>query len=137
MTTHYMDEAEYCDRIAIIDYGRIVAQGTSDQLKQMVGGDVVSMVTADDPVAIAEIEARLGVSAVSQDGSLRMEVADGAAFVPRLIGAVSVPVRSVTVRRPSLDDVFLKLTGRAIREEDADPLQVMRAMGARWAGRRR
>jgi ABC-2 type transport system ATP-binding protein len=137
MTTHYMDEAEYCDRIAIIDYGRIVAQGTSDQLKQMVGGDVVSMVTADDPVAIAEIDARLGVSAVSQDGSLRMEVADGAAFVPRLIGAVSVPVRSVTVRRPSLDDVFLKLTGRAIREEDADPLQVMRAMGARWAGRRR
>ncbi|TMC48098.1 MAG: ABC transporter ATP-binding protein [Chloroflexi bacterium] len=137
MTTHYMDEAEYCDRIAIIDHGRIVAQGTSDQLKQMVGGDVVSVITADDVRAMAEIERALDVSPVLQDGSLRMEVADGAAFVPRLIGAVSAPVRSVTVRRPSLDDVFLKLTGRAIRDEDADPLQAMRAMGARWAGRRR
>ena len=137
MTTHYMDEAEYCDRIAIIDQGRIVALGTPDELKALVGGDVVTIATADTVRAVAEIERVFGLQPVADDGTLRVEVADGAGFLPRLLREIAVPVDSVTLRRPSLDDVFLKLTGHAIREEEASDKDRMRRMGFRWGGRMR
>jgi ABC-2 type transport system ATP-binding protein len=136
MTTHYMDEAEYCERIAVIDHGRIVAQGSPDQLKEMVGGDVVTATTADDVAAADELSAKLGVNATVTDGGVRVEVSDGAEFVPRMIHALSVPVRAVTIRRPSLDDVFLKLTGRAIRDGEAGGLDQLRAMAQMFRGRR-
>jgi ABC-2 type transport system ATP-binding protein len=136
MTTHYMEEAEYCDRIAIIDRGKIVAIGSPDELKARVGGDVVTVSTDDDDRAATEVADHLGVSVTRDDAALRIEVSDGAAFVPRLFASTTVPVRSVTVRRPSLDDVFLKMTGRAMRDEEADPLALMRTVGARWGGRR-
>src|SRR5436309_278076 len=136
MTTHYMDEAEYCDRIAIIDMGRIVALGTPDELKAGVGGDAITIATADNIVAAAEIGHRYNLTPAADNGTLRLEVSDGAAFVPRLVRELSMPVTAVTLRRPSLDDVFLKLTGRAIREEQAGALDQLRAMSARWAGRR-
>jgi ABC-2 type transport system ATP-binding protein len=78
----------------------------------------------------------LGVEAVRAEGALRVEVADGAEFVPKTIATLSVPVRSVTIRRPSLDDVFLKLTGRAIREGEAGSMDQLRSMAAMWRGRR-
>jgi ABC-2 type transport system ATP-binding protein len=137
MTTHYMDEAEWCDRIAIIDHGRIVALGTPEELKARVGGDVVTLSTDDDARAAREITERLGITPSPAPGGLLIEVADGPAFVPALIGALSLHTRSVTVRRPSLDDVFLKLTGRAIRDEQADAQEAMRRMAARWRGGRR
>ena len=136
MTTHYLDEAEICDRLAIIDHGTIVAEGSPDQLKARVGGDVVTAATADDEVAAAELRDRLGVAVDRGDGHLQVTVADGAAFVPQLVGAVSVAVRSVAVRRPSLDDVFLQLTGRAIREEPPDPRAAWRARRGMGGGRR-
>jgi len=120
LTTHYMDEAENADRIAIIDYGQIVALDTPAALKRMVGGDIVTLVTADDQRARAEISDRLGIERVAHvDGHLTFEVADGESFVPRLLASLSVPVRTVSVRCPGLDDVFLRLTGKAIRDEDA------------------
>ena len=137
MTTHYMDEAEYCDRIAIIDKGQIVAQGTPDQLKAMVGGDVVTMTSSKLEDALEEIQKVLGVVPTRDDGTLRMEVQDGRKFVPRLVRELTVPVDTISLRRPSLDDVFLKLTGRAIREEEASDRERMRAMASRWMGRRR
>jgi len=137
MTTHYMDEAEYCDRIAIIDRGRIVALGTPDELKAKVGGDVVTITSSQPDKAAREIEAILGVTPTRDNGELRMEVSDGKKFVPRLVRELTVPVDTVTMRRPSLDDVFLKLTGRAIREEEAGTKDQMRAMASRWMGRRR
>jgi ABC-2 type transport system ATP-binding protein len=137
MTTHYMDEAEWCDRIAIIDHGRIVALGTPEELKARVGGDVVTLSTDDDARAAREITERLGLMPSPAPGGLHIEVADGPAFVPTLIGTLTVRTRSVTVRRPSLDDVFLKLTGRAIRDEQADAQDAMRRMAARWRGGRR
>jgi ABC-2 type transport system ATP-binding protein len=137
MTTHYMDEAEWCDRIAIIDHGRIVALGTPEELKARVGGDVVTLSTDDDARAAREITERLGMTPSPAPGGLLIEVADGPAFVPTLIGTLTVRTRSVTVRRPSLDDVFLKLTGRAIRDEQADAQDAMRRMAARWRGGRR
>jgi ABC-2 type transport system ATP-binding protein len=138
MTTHYMDEAEYCDRIAIIDHGKIVALGTPDELKAMVGGDVVTMTSTQPEQAASEITTLLGVTPSRDNGTLRMEVADGKAFVPRLVRELTAAVDTVSLRRPSLDDVFLKLTGRAIREEEVSARDRNRAMASRWmAGRRR
>src|ERR1700716_1452007 len=119
MTTHYMDEAEYCDRIAVIDKGKIVALGTPDELKSMVGGDVVTITSSQPDAAAREIKESLGVTPSRENGTLRMEVPDGKAFVPRLVRELKAPVDTVSMRRPSLDDVFLKLTGRAIRDEEA------------------
>jgi ABC-2 type transport system ATP-binding protein len=136
MTTHYMDEAEFCDRIAIIDMGRIVALGTPDELKARVGGDVITIATTDNATSAAELGSKFGLTPAVDNGTLRIEVSDGAALIPRLVRDLSAQVTAVTLRRPSLDDVFLKLTGRAIREEQAGALDRMRMMGARWGGRR-
>ena len=137
MTTHYMDEAEFCDRIAIIDRGNIVALGTPDELKAMVGGDVVTITSSRPDEASAEITGMLGVTPIRDNGSLRMEVPDAKVFVPRLVRELKAPVDTVTLRRPSLDDVFLKLTGHAIRDEEAGTKDQMRAMASRFMGRRR
>ena len=137
MTTHYMDEAEYCDRIAIIDRGKIVALGTPDELKAMVGGDVVTITSSQPDAAAREIQEVLKVMPSRENGTLRMEVADGKGFVPRLVRELTAPVDTVSMRRPSLDDVFLKLTGRAIRDEEASARDQNRAIASRFMGRRR
>jgi len=137
MTTHYLDEAEFCDRIAIIDMGRIVALGTPDELKARVGGDVVTIATTDNAASAAELGSKFGLTPAVDDGTLRIEVTDGAALIPRLVRDLSARVTAVTLRRPSLDDVFLKLTGRAIREEEAGSNDQLRAMAQMWRGRGR
>ncbi len=119
LTTHYMDEAENADRIAIIDYGRIVALDTPTALKRMVGGDVITLSTVDDERARREILDRFGIERFGDGEELTFEVANGESFVPQLVTHLSVPVRRVSVRRPGLDDVFLRLTGKAIRDEEA------------------
>jgi ABC-2 type transport system ATP-binding protein len=135
MTTHYMDEAEYCDRIAIIDHGQIQAIGTPDELKAMVGGDIVTITTADNEAAMPQIAAIAGSDPIADNGTLRVEVPDGAAFVPRLVRETTIEVTSVAFHRPSLDDVFLKLTGRAIREQEAGSTDALRMMGRAFMGR--
>ena len=134
MTTHYMDEAEYCDRIAIIDKGKIAALGTPSELKSKVGGDVITVTVADPAAAAAEIAERFSLTPLMDDGSLRLEVPDGAAFLPRLVRELSVPVETVSLRRPSLDDVFLKLTGHAIRAESASGTDQMRNVARMFGG---
>ena len=137
MTTHYMDEAEFCDRIAIIDHGSIVALGTPDQLKAQVGGDIVTVTTDNNAVAAEEIRQMFELEPHVADGALRMEVEDGASFLPLLLRKLSIPVSTVSLSRPSLDTVFIKLTGRTIREEEAGNLDHLRSMASRWGGRRR
>ena len=137
MTTHYMDEAEHCDRIAIIDQGKIVALDTPDALKRMVGVDIVTVQTEDSEQAAREIQERFGLEPQRDDTRLRLEVEAGAEFIPRLVRELGVAIRSVDLHRPTLDDVFLKLTGRAIREGEADPLALMRLHGRLWRGGRR
>lgn len=133
MTTHYMEEAEYCDRIAIIDHGLVRAVGTPEELKAMVGGDVVTITTADDAAAAPFVQALAGVAPTSSDdGALRVEVPDAASFVPKLVRDLPIEVTSVAFRRPSLDDVFIKLTGRAIRAEEGDLKDTVRLMGRAW-----
>jgi len=119
LTTHYMDEAEHCDRIAIIDHGQIVAIDTPENLKASVGRDRVQIATADDADAIRELKERFGLDAAVHEGLVTFSVASGEQFVPRLFAELPVPIRSVSVARPSLDDVFMSYTGRTIRDSEA------------------
>jgi ABC-2 type transport system ATP-binding protein len=133
MTTHYMDEAEFCDRIAIIDHGRIIALGTPDELKAMVGGDVITVATKEPAAAAEQVRRAFELEPGVDREGLRIEVRDGAAFVPRLMRELTVAVNAVTLSRPSLDDVFIKLTGKAIRDEGAGEMDQMRTMMSRWS----
>ncbi|MDT7569973.1 MAG: type transport system ATP-binding protein [Actinomycetota bacterium] len=116
LTTHYMDEAEHCDRIAIMDNGAMVALDTPARLKASVGTDRVTIRTEDDETALAALP-----DAVSTSEGIVISVEDGAAYVPKLFATLRVPITSVTVTRPSLDDVFLSYTGRTIRDSEQGP----------------
>ena len=125
LTTHYLDEADaLCDRIAIIDYGRIVAKGTPEELKRAIAGDVVTFSVAGDPARALEAvkdqdfvrEARL------EDGAVHLYVDRGEVAMPailRLLDAARLELTAVELHRPSLDDVFLRQTGRSLRETAA------------------
>lgn len=119
LTTHYMDEADYADRIAIIDYGRIVATGSPSELKAEVGTDTVELETSNDDAAFLALAAA-GRRISRTSSGLVVHVADGEAEVAPLIAECPVPVRAVRVRRPTLDDVFLHFTGREIRESHGE-----------------
>jgi ABC-2 type transport system ATP-binding protein len=119
LTTHYMDEAEHCDRIGIIDHGQIVAIDTPENLKASIGKDRVQISTADDPEAIRELKRRFDLDGAMHENLVTFKVASGEQFVPRLFAELSVPIRSVSVARPSLDDVFMSYTGRTIRDTEA------------------
>jgi ABC-2 type transport system ATP-binding protein len=116
LTTHYLDEAERCDRVAIIDDGRIVAEGTPSELKSVLRADRVELRTGDDETAAATLRTRFGVHAVTGPRGVQIETEEGARLVPRLCAGLDVPVYEVTVTRPTLDDVFLHHTGHRIRD---------------------
>jgi ABC-2 type transport system ATP-binding protein len=118
LTTHYMDEATNADRIAIIDHGKIVALDTPENLKQIVGKDIISVKTDNDYNAIEEISHRYQIEARHDSDGITFEVTNGEAFIPIFIKEFNVKIRSINLRRPTLDDVFLKLTGRELREEE-------------------
>jgi ABC-2 type transport system ATP-binding protein len=120
MTTHYMDEAEWCDRIAIMDHGQIVALDAPETLKAQVGTDRVSIHTDDDDAAIAALDERFGIEARMSEGAVMFGVPEGEEFVPRLFAELGVPIKSVSVSRPTLDDVFMSYTGSTIRDAEED-----------------
>jgi ABC-2 type transport system ATP-binding protein len=120
MTTHYMDEAEWCDRIAIMDHGQIVALDSPETLKAGVGTDRVTIHTDDDEAAIVALAARFGIDARISEGAVTFGVPAGEEFVPRLFAELGVPIRSVSVSRPTLDDVFMSFTGSSIRDAEED-----------------
>ncbi len=124
LTTHYLDEADtLCDRIAIIDHGQIRAIGTPSELKEKVGGDVVTIVPTRPDGEHADVFAKVpGVLGVSwTNGSYRLKALRGESIVPAAVQAAlqaDVGLASVSVKRPSLDEVFLEFTGREYREEE-------------------
>jgi ABC-2 type transport system ATP-binding protein len=120
MTTHYMDEAEFCDRIAIMDQGEIVVLDTPTALKASVGADRVRIETDDDAATIAALAERFGIEGTVAEGAVTFYVPSGAEFVPRLFAELGVAIRSVSVSRPTLDDVFMNYTGSTIRDAEAD-----------------
>lgn len=118
MTTHYMEEAEVCDRIAIIDNGKIITTGTPDELKKTVGGDVIYIKTSDSKKAKLEIEKLFNADVSEKDGELFFTSLRGDACIPEIIKTIGETVLSVRLQRPTLNDVFLKMTGKEIRELD-------------------
>ncbi len=127
LTTHYMDEAENCDRIAIIDNGSIVRIDTPEALKASVGQDRVELHTADNAAAIAALSSSFGLAATMSEGAVTFHVAAGEEFVPRLFADLGVGIQSVRVSRPTLDDVFMNYTGRTIRDAEATGGEVLRS----------
>jgi ABC-2 type transport system ATP-binding protein len=138
MTTHYMDEAEHCDRIAIIDRGRIVALDTPDALKRLVGGDLITVVTSDPAHASEKLQKAHGLQPrQGPEGRLIIETPHGDQFIPQMMttfanGSSPVEVFSVNLSRPTLEDVFIKLTGHAIREEEAGAKDRLRMQTRMW-----
>ncbi|HJT38542.1 MAG TPA: ATP-binding cassette domain-containing protein [Actinomycetota bacterium] len=128
MTTHYMDEAEYCDRIAIIDNGELVVSGTPDELKALVGKDRVSIQTEDDEATIAALRQKFKIEASMSEGAVAFHVSNGETFVPKLFKDLGVGIKAVSVARPSLDDVFMTFTGRTIRDAEASNADRLRQM---------
>jgi ABC-2 type transport system ATP-binding protein len=123
MTTHYMDEAEWCDRIAIMDHGQIVALDAPERLKAGVGRDRITIHTDDDQAAIAALRERFGIEAGISEGAVTFGVTSGEEFVPRLFtewDPADPAIRSVSVSRPTLDDVFMSYTGTTIRDAEED-----------------
>lgn len=119
VTTHYLEEAEHCDRLAIIDAGRLVAQGAPSALKAAIGDDRVVLRTGDDASARAVVrDTAPPGAALTQDGDgLCLRVPDGSAWIPRLCAALAargIPVRAASATPPTLDDVFFHHTGRSI-----------------------
>ena len=120
LTTHLMDEADRCDQVAILDEGRLIATGTPASLKGTIGGDVLT-VRCDDPVLLSQKASdRFDVSTKVLDGAVRIERDRGHEFVPDLIEAFPGEINSVTVGRPTLDDVFLHLTGHRLWDNGTD-----------------
>jgi ABC-2 type transport system ATP-binding protein len=126
LTTHYMDEAEYCDRIAIMDQGRIIVLDTPARLKGSVGKDRVQIQTDDSQVAIEALRERFGIEATVADGAVTFGVPEGEHFVPRLFAELGLPIRAVSVARPSLDDVFMSYTGTTIRDAESSQMDTRR-----------
>lgn len=117
MTTHYMEEAESCDRIAIIDDGRIIANGTPDELKKSVGGDSILLRTMDDDLALKEIKNKLNIEGNISTKGISLIMSEGEKFVPRLLNSLTVDVKEISLKRPTLEEVFLNITGKEIRDE--------------------
>ncbi len=136
LTTDYMDEAEHCDRIAIMDHGEIVALDSPDALKAEVGRDRVEIAVPDPAAAIAALDERFGVQAVLSEGMVAFYVANGEEFVPRLFAGSGLAIHSVRVARPTLEDVFMTYTGRTIRDAEASTADHLRTSPRVLARRR-
>jgi ABC-2 type transport system ATP-binding protein len=121
VTTHLMEEAEHCDRLAILNLGEIVGLGTPAELRSQIGGDVV-MLEAGDPAALAQrIEERFKIATTVLDGKVRLEIKDGLKFVTAVAETMPGMIQSVSISKPTLDDVFISRTGhRFWNEQEQD-----------------
>ena len=127
LTTHYMEEAENCDRLAIIDRGKLVAEGSPEELKRRAGTERVTLSTADDARALGELRARFGVEPQTTERGLEFAVEHGEEFLARL-GQFPVELRRLSLQKPTLEDAFIALTGHSIRPDEASSRDVLRRM---------
>jgi ABC-2 type transport system ATP-binding protein len=127
LTTHYMDEAENCERLAIIDNGRIVASGTPEALKEAVAQDRIELQVGDPDEAIAELRDHFGIDAALSEGAVVFYAARGDELAPRLLRELKTPCHSIRIATPTLDDVFMSYTGRTIRDTEASESERLRS----------
>jgi len=130
LTTHYMEEADYlCSRVAIIDHGKIIALDTPENLKNIMGGDVLTLETND----AEKLKGLLKFDWIKEmkifDGKLNVTVNNGEKVIPKIMSiadAHNIKINSVNLKKPTLEDVFIHYTGRAMREEEASATDRMR-----------
>nr|WP_265182309.1 ATP-binding cassette domain-containing protein [Geomicrobium sp. JCM 19055] len=117
LTTHYLDEAEISDRIAIMDHGEIIALDTPKRLKAQLGGDVIELQTTDNQAALEEINDKFSViEATLHEEGITLKVKNSDEFVSTFMKQLETPVTGLDIRKPTLNDVFLSMTGREIRD---------------------
>lgn len=121
VTTHLMEEAERCDRLAILNEGRIVALGTPMELRGEIGGDVILLESADPQALAQHIGRRFGISAGVLDGKVRFERKEGHRFVTDVVEAFPGEIQSISVSKPTLEDVFIDRTGHRFWTEAEEP----------------
>ena len=115
LTTHLLEEAEGCDRLALLHEGKLVAAGMPAELKAKIGGDVVVLEVGDAAAGMRErLEARWGVRATEMNGSLRVEIGNGHRFITEVVEAFPGAIQSVALHKPTLEDVFLDETGASL-----------------------
>jgi ABC-2 type transport system ATP-binding protein len=120
LTTHLLEEADNCDRLAILDRGKLISEGTPSELKAEIGGEIVSL-TASEPGALSEqLRSEFSVDADVVDGAIRFEHPEGSKWVARIMEAYGSRIESVTVSRPTLEDVFIRKTGHTFSEDQAN-----------------
>ncbi|MFQ5914360.1 MAG: ATP-binding cassette domain-containing protein [Nitrospinota bacterium] len=119
LTTHILEEAERCDRVAFLHQGEIVAMGPPDSLKARVGGDVVAIQSPDPEGLKVRVSERFGCEPRMVHGTLRVERPKGHEFVRDVVDAFPGDIRSITFGKPTLEDVFVRLTGRGIHDEQS------------------
>jgi len=120
LTTHYLEEAERCDRVGVIDRGRLVALDAPNALTASVGGDVVVVQPTDVDALRAKVLQKFGLEGVRVDGTLRLEHARGHELVRDLVDAFPDDVHSITFGKPTLEDVFVRLTGRRLSADETE-----------------
>ena len=119
LTTHLMEEADRCDRIAILDRGQLVALNTPRQLKEQIGGDVISVETGQPQPLAEQISKRFNIVARVLGGSVRIERTDGHKFITDLVEAFPGQIDAVSIHKPTLEDVFIRLTGHRFEGDEA------------------
>ena len=117
LTTHLLEEAERADRIAILSAGKLVALGQPEQLRSTVGGDSITIATSDAPQLARSIQERFGCAASVLDGRVRLEQPGGHAWIARLVEAFPGRIDSLTLGKPTLEDVFIDRTGHRFWQE--------------------
>jgi ABC-2 type transport system ATP-binding protein len=130
LTTHYMEEADYlCNRIAIIDHGKIIAIDTPENLKNMMGGDIITLETS----AAEKLRPLLKFSWIREfklfDGKVNITVADSGKAIPKILDIAyknKIAINSISLKKPSLEDIFIHYTGRTIRDDEASSTDKMR-----------
>ncbi len=118
LTTHYMDEAEACDRVAVIDHGRIITCGRPADLKTRIKGDSIYIETSDDIQTQLELKELFSIDARSVKEGLAFTVDAGDIFIPKIFERLSTTILSVRIKKPTLEDVFIHLTGRELRDRN-------------------
>ena len=116
LTTHLMEEAAECDRLALLHLGQVVALGTPGELVSQIGGDVVTVRVGNPQALAGEIRNRFGVTPAILDGSIRIECREGHKFIPQLVESFPGQIQSISMGKPTLEDVFIQRTGHRIDE---------------------
>jgi ABC-2 type transport system ATP-binding protein len=130
LTTHYMEEADrLCNRVAIIDHGKIIAMDTPENLKEGLGGDLVTIKSSDPAGVVAALREPWVVKTEIHNDEVVVSLKNAEQFVSSivtLLNAHKVPIASISIHKPTLEDVFLSFTGKTIREQEADHKENMR-----------